>query len=96
MIVGLADTETSPHWCLNDLGIALEHMVLAAWDLGLGTCWMGQSEREDLLRELLDVLENMRAIALITVGEAKGVPDANPRKSRESIIIWEKYGKKPE
>ncbi|MBD3170918.1 nitroreductase [Candidatus Bathyarchaeota archaeon] len=96
MIVGLADTETSPHLCQNDLGIALEHMVLSAWDLGLGTCWMGQSEREDLLRELLEVPDNLRPIALITVGEAKSVPDAKPRKSMESIVSWEKYGKKPE
>ena len=47
MIVGLADHAVSPHWCLNDLGIALEHIVLAATNLGLGTCWMGQTGRED-------------------------------------------------
>lgn len=95
MIVGLADTEESPNWCLNDLGIAIEHMVLAAWDLGLGTCWMGQSNREDLLRELLDIPEKLRPVALITVGKATNLPDAKSRKPIESIVSWGKYGKHP-
>lgn len=94
MIVGLADTEESPNWCLNDMGISVEHMVLAAWDLDLGTCWMGQSNREDLIRELLEIPEKMRPVALLTLGEADGFPDAKPRKSLETIVSWEKYGKK--
>jgi nitroreductase len=48
MIVGLADTAASSNWCSNDLGIALEHIVLAATNLGLGTCWMGQTGREEI------------------------------------------------
>ena len=94
MIVGLADTEESPNWCQNDLGIAIEHMVLTAWDLGLGTCWMGQSNREDLLRELLEIPDKMRPVALITVGDAKSIPDAKTRKSMETIASWGKYGKR--
>jgi nitroreductase len=93
MIVGLADTEESPNWCQNDLGLAIEHMVLTAWDLGLGTCWMGQTNREDLIRELLEVPEKLRPVALITVGEAESIPDAKPRKSMETIVSWGKYGK---
>jgi len=93
MIVGLADTEESPNWCQNDLGIAIEHMVLTAWDLGLGTCWMGQTNREDLLHELLEIPDKLRPVALITVGEAESIPDAKPRKSFENIVSWGKYGK---
>jgi nitroreductase len=94
MIVGLADTEGSPNWCLNDLGIAIEHMVLTASDLGLGTCWMGQTGREDLIRELLDVPEKFRPVALLTVGESDESPKAKPRKSIDEIVSWGKYGKK--
>ena len=93
MIVGLADTVDSPNWCQNDMGIAIEHMVLTAWNLGLGTCWMGQTGREDLIRELLDVPEHLQPVALITLGEAKEIPEPKPRKSLESITSWEKYKK---
>jgi len=91
MIVCLADVEESPNWCLNDLGIAVEHMVLAAWDLGLGTCWMGQSNREDLLKDLLGIPDKYRPVVLITLGEADESPAAKQRKSLDSIVSWEKY-----
>ena len=90
MIVCLADVEASPNWCQNDLGIAVEHMVLTAWDLGLGTCWMGQSNREDLLKELLGIPDKYRPIALYTLGEAAESPAAKPRKSMDEIVSWEK------
>ena len=92
MIVGLADTEVSPVWCANDMGIAMEHMVLAATDLGLGTCWMGQSNRENLVRELLGVPEKYKVVALITVGESAEIPKPRDRKTLDSIVSWEKYG----
>ncbi|TRO52529.1 nitroreductase [Candidatus Bathyarchaeota archaeon] len=93
MIVGLADTEESPGWCVNDFGIAFEHLVLAAADLGLGACWMGQSNREDLVRELLDIPEKYKVVAIATLGEADEAPPAKQRKLLESIVSWEKYGK---
>jgi nitroreductase len=96
MIVGLADLEASPVWCINDMGIALEHMVLAATDLGLGTCWMGQSNREDLVKDLLDVPDQFKVVALITIGIADETPGSKERKSLDSIVSWEKYGVKPQ
>ena len=94
MIVGLADQEASPNWCINDMGIAMEHMVLAATDLGLGTCWMGQSNREELVRELLDIPGKFKVVALMTLGEADETPLPKARKSLEDIVSWEKYGSK--
>ena len=92
MIVGLADVEGSPTWCHNDLGIAIEHMVLAAWDMGLGTCWMGQSNREDLLKEVLGIPDRYMPVALITLGEADEAPPAKSRKSLDEIVSWERFG----
>jgi nitroreductase len=94
MIVGLADQEASPNWCINDMGIAMEHMVLAATDLGLGTCWMGQSNREELVRELLDIPGKFKVVALMTLGEADETPLPKARKSLDEIVSWEKYGSK--
>ena len=93
MIVGLADQEASPNWCINDFGIAFEHIVLTATDLGLGTCWMGQSNRENLVREILDIPEKYKVVALTTLGESDETPAPKVRKSLESIVSWGKYGK---
>ncbi len=94
MIVGLADQEASPRWCINDLGIAFEHIVLAATDLGLGTCWMGQLNREELVKSLLDIPDNFRVIALTPLGLSDETPDSKDRKSLDDIVSWEKYGSK--
>jgi len=94
MIVGLADQEASPGWCLNDLGIAFEHIILAATNLGLGTCWMGQSNREDLVKDLLDIPDRFRVIALTPLGEPDETPSPKDRKSLDKIVSWEKYGSK--
>jgi nitroreductase len=94
MIVGLADTEASPNWCSNDLGIAIEHMVLEATNLGLGTCWMGQTGREDLIRELLDIPDKFRPVAVVPIGVPDETPSPKERKSLDDIVSWEKFGSK--
>lgn len=95
MIVGLADLEASPGWCINDLGVAFEHLVLAATDLGLGTCWMGQSNREELVKSLLDIPDNFKVVALTPVGLPDETPSPKERKSLDSIVSWGKYRSNP-
>jgi nitroreductase len=92
MIVGLADQESSPNWCSNDLGVALEHIALTATDLGLGLCWMGQTGREDLIKKLLDIPDNYRPVVVMPIGVPDESPPSKDRKSLDSIVSWEKYG----
>ncbi len=94
MIVGLADTEASPSWCDNDVGIAFEHIVLAATDLGLGTCWMGQTRRDAEVKALLGIPDRFKVIALTPLGEPDEVPGPKERKSIEEIVSWERFGEK--
>jgi nitroreductase len=94
MIVGLADTVASPNWCSNDLGIAIEHIVLAATNLGLGTCWMGQTGREEMIKSLLDIPDNFKVSVVIPIGVPDETPAPKERKSLESIVSWEKFGLK--
>ncbi len=94
MIVGLADQAASPNWCINDLGIALEHIVLAAMNLGLGTCWMGQTGREEMIRNLLDIPDNFKVVAVVPVGVPDETPSPKERKSLDDIVSWGKYGSK--
>jgi nitroreductase len=94
MIVGLADQSASPGWWGNDLGIALEHIVLAATNLGLGTCWMGQTGREELVRGLLDIPDGFKVVAVIPIGVPDETPAPKERKSLDAIVSWEKFGSK--
>jgi nitroreductase len=92
MIVGLADQEASPSWCSNDLGIAFEHIALAVTNLGLGGCWMGQTGREDLIRKLLGVPNNLSPVAVMPIGVPDESPPPKERKSLSDVVSWEKFG----
>ena len=94
MIVGLADPVASPNWCLNDMGIAFEHIVLTATSLGLGTCWMGQTKRDSEVKELLGIPDAVNVIALTPLGEPDEVKAPKDRKSLDEIVSWGKYGGK--
>ena len=63
-----------------DLGIAGEHPVLAAAELGLGTCWIGWI-RPRILRRIVGWPVTVRPVAVITVGYPR---DADPRSTTGS------------
>ncbi len=94
MIVAVADPVASPNWYMNDIGIAFEHIVLAATSLGLGTCWMGQTRRDAEVKEILGIPDELRVIAIIPLGEPDETPGPKDRKSLEEIVSWEKFGGK--
>ena len=50
-----------------DAAIAIEHMVLAATALGIGSCWVGWFS-EGKVKKLLKVPTNARVVALLPLG----------------------------
>ena len=73
-----------------DLGIAIDHMTLAAVPLGLGTCWVG-SFQEPRVREILGIPDTARVVELLTLGYPKETPAPRPRKKPEEIVFWETW-----
>jgi nitroreductase len=65
--------------------IAVDHMVLAATDEGLGTCWVGWFEKE-VARKILNIPSNMEIPILIPIGYADENPSAKPRKEISELI----------
>lgn len=65
-----------------DLGIAVEHLCLAAAERGLGTCWVCNYDVEATAR--LFPVEGFEAVAVIPVGHP--APDApHPAKKRKEV-----------
>jgi nitroreductase len=76
-----------------DLGIAMEHMVLKATELGLGTCWIGWFN-ENKLKDILEIPKKIKVSALLAVGHPKNAPGkTRKRKPTEKIVFSEKWGK---
>ncbi len=51
----------------TDAAIVLTHMMLAAHELGVGSCWVGAFS-EDKVREALSIPEGIRITALMPLG----------------------------
>jgi nitroreductase len=84
-----AEYTSSMHW---DLAIALEHLALAAVGEGLGTCWIGGLD-EDQVKRLLSVPDDVRVQLAMCVGyPASSWPSPRPRKLLEEIICYDRYG----
>ncbi len=92
VIVVLGNPLKSSFW-REDLGAAVENMLLAAYALGLGTCWMGVADTpyEDEMKKILGIPENLRILCTVSMG----YPAEKPIRGREPLsrkIHWEKYG----
>jgi nitroreductase len=95
IVVALAMDKKDPtvyeRWAERDVMTAVEHMVITAWELGYGTCWIGAFEQKDV-KELLGIPEAMTVINLLPIGVPDQKPDPRGRKPFEEIFHGEKYG----
>ena len=73
-----------------DLAIAVDHMTLQAVELGLGTCWIG-AFYEDKVKELLQIPEEVRIVAVLPVGYPATTPKEKDRKTLDQITCREKW-----
>ena len=93
VIVCLADPEMSANWFQVDSAIATENMALTAWEMGIGSCWIG-AFREDAVKTVLAIPENLRVVSLLTLGYADEKPRPKNRKTLEEIVHYNKFGQK--
>ena len=73
-----------------DIAIALDHLTLAAVAEGLGTCWIGAYDEENV-KEILGIPEKVKVIALTPLGFPDVEPASRPRKSLEEIITIDRW-----
>lgn len=74
-----------------DIGIAGEHLVLAATELGLGTCWIGWI-RPPVLARIVGWPAAVKPVVVITVGYATNAEPpqlpATRRKPLAELVRW--------
>jgi nitroreductase len=78
---------TSYH--LLDAGIAGEHFILRAAELGLGTCWIGWYNRRKV-RRVLRIPRRYRICALISIGwpAEDDQPTAKQRREQSELLCF--------
>jgi nitroreductase len=73
-----------------DVAIVLDHLILAAADLGLGTCWIGAFDPV-AAREVLGLPDGAEPIALTPLGYAADEPRPKLRRPLSELVRYEKW-----
>ena len=82
----LMDAEAAKAYLSMNVAIAVEHIVLKAVDLGLGSCWLGWFDR-DKLKEYLKLDETIYPVVLLPVGYPDQSPKQRPRFSLDQLVL---------
>jgi nitroreductase len=74
-----------------DVAISLDHLSLAAVELGLGTCWVGHFDANQV-KEILGIPHNIRVVELMPLGyPAEPEAVAKNRLSLDAIVKNERW-----
>jgi nitroreductase len=72
-------------YCIQDAAASVQNLLLAAHDLGLGTCWVG-AFKEDQVKDILDMPDYLRPVVLVPVGYAAKTPKAPDRLPKTDCV----------
>jgi nitroreductase len=91
-IVGCAKTNDilTGKWAVIDTTIALQNMVIAAWSMGVGSCWIG-AFREKKVRQMLNIPKNWKIVALVTFGYTDEQPEQRKKKSIDKLVSFNDF-----
>ena len=73
-----------------DVAIAMDHLILAATDLGLGTCWIAAFDPA-AAREVLGLPEGVEPIAFTPLGYPADQPSAKDRRPLSELVRYERW-----
>ena len=74
----------------TDATIATDHMILAAADLGLGTCWVAAFDPR-AAREVLHLPDGVVPVAFTPLGWPADQPGPKERRPMEELVRYERW-----
>ncbi len=74
----------------RDVAIVMDHLILAATSLGLGTCWIGAFDPH-AARDILGLPEEAKPIVFATIGYSKDQPRPKIRKPVNELVRYEHW-----
>ncbi len=73
-----------------DAAIVMDHIILAATELGLGTCWIASFD-EGNARTVLSLPEDVEPLLLTPLGYPDVTPGIKKRKNLEELVRYERW-----
>jgi nitroreductase len=73
-----------------DIGIVVDHLILAAAELGLGTCWIGAFDPA-ATREILGLPDEVEPVVFTPLGYPDAPPRGTQRKPLSELVRYERW-----
>jgi nitroreductase len=77
-------------YCIQDAAAATQNILLTAYSLGLGACWVGAFKEEEA-KEILKVPSGVRPLAIIPIGYPDEAPTPRSRRPISQITHHESF-----
>jgi nitroreductase len=78
-------------WLMFDAGIAMENLVLAAWNFGLGTVHVGLFDAK-AAQAVLKIPDEFTMVEITPLGYFDAAPKATPRRPLAESVFLDSYG----
>ena len=73
-----------------DVAIVMDHLILSATNVGLGTCWIGAFDA-NAAREVLGLPEGVEPVAFTPLGYPADEPRPKRRKPTSDLVRYERW-----
>jgi len=77
-------------YCIQDTAAATQNILLTAYSLGLGACWIG-AFNENETKQALNAPESIRPVAIVPVGYPDETPSHRGIRSLSQIMRYETF-----
>lgn len=74
-------------YCLQDVAVSIQNLMLVAYSLGLGTVWVGAFNEKEVSK-ILTLPDHLRPVAIIPVGYPAESPSRPGKVPREESIVY--------
>jgi nitroreductase len=78
------------NYTMVDVAIAMDHLILAAANLGLGTCWIADFDPQ-MVREVLRLPDEVEPIVMTPLGYPADQPKPKVRKALAELVRYERW-----
>lgn len=80
-------------YSMQNCAAAVQNMLLEAYSLGVGSCWVGAFD-DDKVSRIVDLEKDITPQAIVILGYSKEEKREAKRNNLENLVFFEKYGNK--
>ena len=77
-------------YCIQDTAAAIQNIHLAAYSLGLATCWVGAFKEQEV-SQILNVPQGIRPVAIVPIGYAAASASPRSKRPMDQIVHYETF-----